>query len=72
MRFEKGVSYYTRGIAYVTVSFPEDAVCCGYCSFCRPEPELKRFWCRLTNEMLINPFAPERGTRCPVVLEDKK
>ena len=33
---------------------------------------MKRFWCRLTNEMIYNPFSNERGRKCPIKLEEKK
>lgn len=52
--FEKGVKYYTKGKAEIYVHFPEDQV------FCQ--------WCRLTNEMVIDPWA-RRGQECPVGLE---
>ena len=68
-RFDRGINYYTKGKAVIDVSFPEDAVCCQYCRFCRTETELKRYWCRLTNEMIYNPFSPYRGEKCPVVFE---
>lgn len=68
-RFECGVSYYTKGKIVLDVGFPEDAVSCQYCPFCRTESELKRFWCRLTNEMLPNPFSPYLGKKCPIVFE---
>ena len=69
-RFDKGISYYTKGKAVVEVSFPEDAVCCQYCRFCRTEPELKRFWCRLTNDMIYDPFSPYRSENCPIKFEE--
>lgn len=66
--FENGVSFYTKGVASVVINFPEDEVRCQYCPFCRAENELKRFWCRLTNEMLINPFSGT-GNNCPIIFK---
>ena len=56
-KFENGVKYYTEGIASVTVHFPQDEVSCNWCPFCRAEGDLKRFWCRLTNTMIYNPYS---------------
>ena len=67
--FDKGVSYYTVGYATIKINFPEDDVCCNWCQFCRSESDLKRFWCRLTNKMIYNPFVPELPEWCPVTLQ---
>ena len=67
-RFDNGVSFYTKGIIRLSVNFPENEVKCQYCKFCRPEGELKRFWCRLTNEMIINPYYGI-GKECPIIFE---
>lgn len=66
--FPNGVSYFTEGMASVPVYFPEDRVCCRYCPFCRAESDLNRFWCRLTNDMIYNPFIPELPESCPLEL----
>lgn len=65
--FEKGVSYYTRGVAEVKVAFPEDQVTCYWCRFCRKD-DLGRCWCRLTNELLHTPIS-SRGEECPVQMK---
>ena len=65
--FEKGVKYYTKGKAEIYVRFPEDQVFCQWCRFCRRD-EMGRHWCRLTNEMIADPWA-RRGQECPVELE---
>ncbi len=69
--FESGVRYYTTGIAQVKINFPEGEVCCRWCPFCRSEESLKRYWCRLTNEMIYNPYAGIGGC-CPVEFEGKE
>lgn len=71
-RFDKGIAYYTTGKVVLEVGFPEDVVCCQYCKFCRIESELKRFWCRLTNEMIYDPFSPYRGKKCPIVFDEEE
>lgn len=71
MAFEKGVSYYTKGVASVEVVFPENAVCCQYCSFCYAEESLKRHKCRLTGEIITNPYSLYRGAKCPVVFKEE-
>lgn len=68
--FKNGVSWYTRGTAIVDVHFPEDDVCCSWCPFCRAENDLGRFWCRLTNQMIYNPYT-ERDDDCPIILENE-
>lgn len=64
--FKNGVLWFTKGTANIQVNFPEDKVACQYCPFCRSENDLKRFWCRLTNTMIYNPFIPELPENCPV------
>ena len=64
--FKNGVLWFTKGTANIQVNFPEDKVMCQYCPFCRSENDLKRFWCRLTNTMIYNPFIPELPENCPV------
>ena len=68
--FESGVRFYTTGVAQVKISFPEGETSCNWCPFCRAEESLRRYWCRLTNEMLYNPYAG-RGENCPVRLEQE-
>ena len=56
-KFDKGVLWFTSGIAKVPIHFPEAEIKCQYCPFCRSESELQRYWCRLTNDMIYNPSA---------------
>lgn len=63
--FPQGVRFYTSGTARVRIHFPEQSVRCQYCPFCRSEKELERYWCRLTNEMLYDPFNLIGGD-CPI------
>lgn len=65
--FEKGVKYYTKGKVEIYIYFPEDQEVCRWCRFCRRD-EMGRHWCRLTNEMVIDPLV-RRGQECPVELE---
>lgn len=66
--FKCGVAYFTNATATLTVHFPEDKVNCHYCPFCRSEGDLKRFWCRLTSNMIYNPFFPGLPEGCPFEL----
>lgn len=66
--FPRGVTYFTEGVLSLKVYFPENKVKCHYCPFCRSEGDLKRFWCRLTNDMIYVPFAPELPEFCPIEL----
>ena len=69
--FPNGVKWYTGGVAYVPVFFPENRVICQYCPFCRSEKELERYWCRLTNEMIYNPYNSIGGS-CPIVFDNQE
>lgn len=65
-RFDKGVMYYTKGTARVSISFPEDAVMCRYCRFCKVD-NLGRYWCRLTERMLYSiEYIPDH---CPITID---
>lgn len=68
-RFKGGVSYYTTGTASIRVHFPEDCVTCQYCPFCRPDSDLRRYWCRLMDEMVYNPFVGVMDF-CPIELQE--
>ncbi len=63
--FERGVSYYTKAVGMVQVSFPEDKTLCQFCPYCRDEIGLKRAKCLLTGEILAHPFVGVGG-RCPL------
>lgn len=68
--FERGVKFYTRGLAQIEVNFPESEVKCQWCRFCRRD-DIGRHWCRLTNEMIYNPNAG-RGDECPIVFTEEE
>ena len=34
---KSGVDFYTKGIAEVSVYFPEDKIACQWCPYCRNE-----------------------------------
>lgn len=63
--FKDGVQWFTVGEAHFNVFFPEDKIRCQYCPFCRSESDLNRFWCRLTNSMIYNPYLDPPDT-CPI------
>jgi hypothetical protein len=62
-RFDKGVSYYTRG--KLPVSFPEDDVCCYRCPCMGIESKSDREYCRRTGEYLPAP-RDIIGFNCPI------
>lgn len=66
---DEGVKYYTEAEIRFRFGFPENHTTCQYCIFCYPNTELKRFRCRITDEILVRPFT-ERGMRCPAVVLD--
>lgn len=69
MAFEKGVRWYSTGTAHVRVHFPEGQKVCKWCAFCRPEKEMGRYFCRLTNQMLYAPDV-ELGIGCPIEFDE--
>jgi hypothetical protein len=64
--FKNGVQWFTKGIIEVAVYFPEGQIKCQNCRYCRAESDLKRFWCKLTEQMVYNPFCSELPENCPV------
>jgi hypothetical protein len=68
-KLDRGVSYYTQGVATIVVPFPEDMTFCQWCPYVRNEDSLKRHKCLLTGEYLPFPFT-SRGNQCPVVFEE--
>ena len=69
-QFENGVLHFTEGKAVIPVFFPETEILCHWCRFCRAENDLKRFWCRLTNEMIYNPYSGI-GSKCPIKFKEE-
>ncbi|MFR2018942.1 MAG: hypothetical protein ACLS27_10020 [Eubacterium sp.] len=70
-RVPNRVSYFTDGEISLTVHFPEDKVKCHYCPFCRSESDLNRYWCRLTNKMIYNPYILGLPDSCPIEFTKK-
>lgn len=68
---ENGVAWYTTAKTTVTVYFPEGDVCCQWCPWCRSEGDLRRYWCRLTNDMV---YLPESGIlpSCPLKIVEEE
>ena len=65
--FENGVRFYGKYKAEIEISFPEDEICCRYCRYCFSEKELGRYRCRLTNEIIYNPYViGVAGGECPI------
>ncbi len=67
-RFDKGVGWYTTGKAIITINFPEDAVACFYCPYCRAD-NMDRRWCRLTGELIYT--KDTISDSCPIVFEEE-
>lgn len=65
-KFEGGVPYFTMGRIEVDVAFPKDIVSCQYCPFCRAESDMHRYWCRINNAMLYDPFVIGLPEGCPI------
>lgn len=70
--YKNTVSYYTKGIASIVVSFPEDQVKCQYCQrYLKYEEYAKRYTCRITDERLLHPFEGV-GFECPLEFENEE
>lgn len=65
MAFEKGVRYYTTGM--LSVHFPEDKVCCGYCPLAyRLDRDTSK--CPFTGRLNVTPMmSVQEG--CPLKFE---
>ena len=63
---KSGVDYDLIGKIETKVFFPELKIKCQYCKFSRAEIDLKRFWCRIQDMMIYNPFAEGLPEFCPV------
>lgn len=66
--FDKGVRFYTHGVATVEVTFPEESVMCRYCRFLRADANGARHKCVLTDEILLKLDAI--GLACPVQFKE--
>ena len=62
-RFDKGISYYTKGRAQIDVFFPEDEVKCKYCQYLRVVEGLGHR-CKLTEDVIYS--TEHIGRRCPI------
>lgn len=60
-----GVDYYLKAEIVTNIAFPEGKVKCQYCKYCRAESDLKRFWCRIEDRLIYNPFAEGLPEFCP-------
>ena len=68
---KNGVDYYTKGIAEITVNFPEDKIACKWCPlFLRYEKDYARYSCRLTGEWILDPLH-SIGGQCPLKIESE-
>lgn len=65
-KFDNGVMYYTFASTEFQVCFPEDEVCCKWCTFLRHYDSLDRDRCALTEEILYS--RKLRGQHCPLVV----
>lgn len=65
MGIKNGVSYYTKADVTMTVSWPEDMICCEHCRMCVKDPDCYgRQICFATREILVYPQITI-GSSCP-------
>ena len=64
--FPKGVTFFAKGVLSVPVYFPEGKVKCCYCEYCRAEIDLNRFRCRISNDIIYNPFCEGLPEFCQI------
>ncbi len=60
---------YIVGQATVQVALPVKAATCQYCRFISSHPAYERYYCKLTDEWLLN-WKRERGAECPIKWEE--
>jgi len=65
---KNGIDYYLVAEIKTNIYFPEGKVKCQYCPYCRAENELKRYWCRIKNTMIYEPFVEGLPDFCPANL----
>lgn len=63
------VNKYIKGKTEVTVNFPEQAITCRYCPFCKCEQMYGRYSCRLTEEWLLG-YDKGIGGECPLEFKE--
>lgn len=69
MGIKNGVSYYTKADVTMTISFPEDRVCCRYCPLCVKDPDnYGRLVCFESREILVYPDVTI-GANCKIRLK---
>lgn len=65
-KFDRGVLSYTIATADITVSFPEDDVCCRWCPYLKHYDSIDRDRCIITNDILYS--RQIIGHNCPLVI----
>lgn len=69
MANKKQVLSYAIAAGIIRASFPNREIRCQHCPFCRGETDLKRFWCRLINRLIYDPFAEGLPEFCPLEVQ---
>ena len=65
-KYDRGVLSYSVATAEVTVSFPEDDVCCKWCPFLKHYDSIDRDRCLITNDILFSRQIV--GVNCPLTV----
>lgn len=62
------VEYYPCS-AIITVYLPRKEPFCRRCPYCEYKEPMRTYYCRITNEEIIDPFHT-RGAKCPLIVDD--
>lgn len=65
----RGVEWYTKGEARISVYFPEGKTDCRHCEFHRYIEAYRTYHCALTNIYIEQSELDIRPEHCPVVIE---
>ena len=65
-RFDRGISYYTKGTAHINIYFPEDEVKCKYCQYLRYIEGIGHRY-KLTEDIVYS--IETRNDGCPIIFE---
>lgn len=60
---------YRVGTANIKIAFPAGHETCQYCSMLGYESYYDRYYCRITDEWILN-FKKERNEGCPIEWEE--
>lgn len=70
MEHDQSVEFYTVGMVKMRICFPHGKADCRHCRFLRHREALGLFQCGLTDEWIEKYELDERGSQCPVEIQE--